>query len=332
MLLFIPEYWLWGLFSAVIITFLIFDLGIIHKNPKVITFQAAVNQSIFWIAIALSFCLILYFYYEPPGKLTSTDAAVSYLTAYLIEKALSMDNIFVILLILRTFKIEEEYHHEVLFWGVLGAIVMRLIFILLGKFFVSQGEFVLWIFGAILVYTGFKMLFFNHKQEEGPDPEKNLILRFARSYLRITGEPHKGKLILFKEGKLYFTKLFLVILLIESTDLIFAIDSIPAAFSVSTDIMVLYTSNIFAVMGLRAMFFVLSNIIHKFHLLSYGLSLVLLFIGGKMLYTPLIEGLQHFNILNQNVETHISPVISLIITLTLLGGAIILSILIPPKN
>jgi tellurite resistance protein TerC len=236
------------------------------------------------------------------------------------------------MLILRTFKVEEEYHHKVLFWGVLGAVVMRLIFILLGKLIVSQGEFVLWIFGAILLYTGFKMLISHGKEEEGHDPEKNFILKFARRYLRITNEAHNGRFTLLKDGKRYFTKLFLVILLIESTDLIFAIDSIPAAFSVSTDIIVLYTSNIFAVMGLRAMFFLLSSVLHKFYLLSYGLSLVLLFIGGKMLYTPFIEVLQHFSFVNNDINTHVSPIFSLVITLSFLTGSVVLSIFFPQKK
>jgi tellurite resistance protein TerC len=332
MLLIISEYWLWSLFAVLILSFLAFDLGIANRTPHVITFRSAVNQSLFWVAISLLFCVALYFFYDPPGKLTYTDAAVSFLTAYLIEKALSVDNIFVIMLILRTFRVEEEYYHEVLFWGVLGAVVMRLVFILLGKLFVSQGEFVLWLFGAILLYTGFKMLISQGKEEEGPDPEKNFILKFARRYLRITHEPHNGRFTLIKDGKRYFTKLFLVILLIESTDLIFAIDSIPAAFSVSTDIMVLYTSNIFAVMGLRAMFFLLSSILHKFYLLSYGLSLVLLFIGGKMLYTPFIEVLQYFRFIHNDIDTHVSPVFSLFITLFLLSGSILLSIFFPQKK
>ncbi len=271
----INELILFGVFGVIIILFLVVDLGLLHRKAEVISQRSALLQSIFWVAISMVFAGFVYFY--DGGQ----ENALLFLSAYLTEKALSVDNIFVILLILKYFAVKEEYYHKILFWGILGALVFRAIFIFLGALLISQFHWILYIFGAFLVYSGIKI--FGDDEEMEIEPENNPLIKFTRRFLRITKENAEGKFILRKGGKLYFTHLFLVIVLIESTDLIFAVDSIPAAFAITQNEFIIYTSNIFAVMGLRAMFFLLASVLNKFHLLQKGLSIVLVFIGLKML-------------------------------------------------
>ena len=269
------EQWLFLVFGIVVIGFLIIDLGILHKNPGKISNKSALYQSIFWVAISVAFGVGIYFY---DG---GSDKALEYFSAYFTEKALSVDNIFVIILILKYFNVKEEHYHRILFWGILGAIVFRAIFIFLGAMLISQFHWILYIFGVFLVYSGIKM--FKEDGESDFDPEDNPVIKFVRRFFRITSSDHGGKFTFTKYNKLYFTPLFLVLVLIETTDLIFAVDSIPAAFAITQDEFIVYTSNIFAVMGLRAMFFLLAGVLDKFHYLQKGLSFVLIFIGTKML-------------------------------------------------
>ena len=267
---------LFGIFAVIIILFLVLDLGLFHKQAHKISTRSALYQSIFWVVISTIFGFFIYVYDD-----TGVEGAVEYFSAYLTEYALSVDNIFVILLILKYFRVNEAYYHRILFWGILGAIVFRAFFIFVGALLIEQFHGILYIFGVFLIYSGIRIYF--EDGDEKIEPEKNPILRFCRRYLPITKDEHGGQFMVRESGKLMFTPLFLVIVLIETTDLIFAVDSIPAAFAITQNPFLIYTSNIFAVMGLRAMFFLLAGIIDKFYLLQKGLSIILFFIGAKML-------------------------------------------------
>lgn len=302
---------LFGIFGAIIILFLALDLGLFHKQAHKISTKSALYQSIFWVTISALFGYFIYVYDE-----SGTVGAVEYFSAYLTEKALSVDNIFVILLILKYFQVDEMYYHKILFWGILGAIVMRAIFIFVGAYLIHKFHWILYIFGVFLIYSGIRIYF--EDGDEKIEPEKNPILKFCKKYLPLTTDTQDGKFLVFEKGKLFFTPLFLVIVLIETTDLIFAVDSIPAAFAITQNEFLIYTSNIFAVMGLCAMFFLLSGIIDKFYLLQKGLSIILFFIGAKMI-------LEIFQI-NINVYLSFSVIIA---TLTL---SIIFSVIIPRRS
>jgi tellurite resistance protein TerC len=266
---------LFGIFGAIIILFLIVDLGVFHKKNHKISQREALLQSLFWVAVSIGYGILIYYIGDGP------TATFEFFSAYVTEKALSVDNIFVIILILKFFKVKEEYYHNILFWGILGAIIFRAIFIFVGALLITQFHWILYIFGFFLIYSGIKL--FGGDEEMQIEPEKNPIIKWAKKVFPMTNEDRGGKFFFRENGKLLFTPIFLVIILIESTDLIFAVDSIPAAFAITQNEFVIYTSNIFAVMGLRAMFFLLANVLDKFWLLQRGLSVVLIFIGGKML-------------------------------------------------
>jgi tellurite resistance protein TerC len=265
------------------------------------------------------FCFLIYKFDD-----RGADAAVEYLSAYLTEYALSVDNIFVILLILKYFTVKEEYYHKILFWGILGAVVFRGIFIFVGAIFIHEFHAILYVFGVFLIYSGIKIYF--EDSDEKIDPEKNPILKLCRKYLPLTDDEAGGKFVITKP-KLMFTPLFLVIVLIETTDLIFAVDSIPAAFAITQNEFLIYTSNIFAVMGLRAMFFLLSGIIDKFYLLQKGLSIILFFIGAKMLL-EIGKGSDFI----PDILTDMPPILSFVIIILTLTLSIVFSIFIPKKE
>ncbi len=262
------------LFGIVVVGFLVADLGFFNKKSHKIEFKPALYQSIFWVAISLVFGVLIFVFID---KVT----AVEFLSAYVTEKMLSVDNLFVIMLIFSYFNLEEKYHHKALFWGILGAIVFRGVFIGLGSYIIGQFHWVLYVFGAILLYTGVKLLW--EKKEEHIDFKHNKIIKFAHKIFPFTDTHHGGKFFFRENGEFYFTSLFMVVLMVEATDIIFAVDSIPAVFSISQNLFVVFTSNIFAIMGLRALFFLLENILHKFHHLQKGLAVILVFIGVKML-------------------------------------------------
>jgi len=295
-------------FSVIVVGFLIVDLGYFNRKAHRIGTKSALIQSIFWIAISFAFAFLIL-------KFMGREAAAQFMSAYVTEKMLSVDNLFVIMLIFNFFNIEEKYHHKVLFWGIMGAVVFRGLFITIGAYIIEQFHWVLYIFGAMLVYTGIKL--FNDKKEEHVDFEKNKVVRFARKYLPFTANYHNGNFIVKESGKIYFTSLFLIILLIEATDIVFAIDSIPAAFAITQNAFIVFTSNIFAVMGLRALFFLLENVLHKFHHLQKGLSFILIFVGAKMFL-----GIFDF---------HISSLMSFAIIMTALGISLLLSVVFPKK-
>lgn len=326
------ETFLYSVFGAVISIFLLLDLGVFNKKAHKISTKSALYQSIFWVTISTLFGLLVYkmgpFEVEENGKLTMVsglDASVEYFSAYLTEYALSVDNIFVILLILKFFKVKEQYFHKILFWGILGAVFFRGLFIFVGALLIHHFHWILYVFGVFLIYSGIKIYF--DDGDEKIDPEKNPILKFCRKYLPITKDEMDGKFIAKVNGKAMFTPLFLVIVLIETTDLIFAVDSIPAAFAITTNEFIIYTSNIFAVMGLRAMFFLLSGIINKFYLLQKGLSVILFFIGAKML----LEIGKGSDVLPETL-TDMPPTLSFVIIIITLTLSIVFSILIPKKD
>ncbi|MCX7651359.1 MAG: TerC/Alx family metal homeostasis membrane protein [Bacteroidia bacterium] len=299
---------LWG-FIALVSGYLILDLGLFHKKVRALTLRQAAWQSLAIVVIAIAFGV---FVYAQKGR----SAAAEYYSAYVMEYALSMDNVFVILLIFRYFSIEPQYHHKILFWGIIGAIFMRGIFIFAGVFLVKKFSWILYIFGALLVWAGIKNLFF--RSDEPPDLSKNPLLRFLSRYLRITTAPHQGKFIIYRHKKRFFTLLALALLMVEISDLIFAIDSIPAAFAITQDEDVLFSSNILAVMGLRSMFFLLAAVMNRFWALEYGISIVLTGIGLKMFQSL--------------VGLHISAEISLAFILSALTLSIIVSLLFPRKD
>ena len=265
---------LYILFSFIILLFLVLDLGIFVRRKTEMTIRAALFQTFFWVTIALGYGYLVYHYH-------GTEKGLQYISAYLMEYSLSADNLFVFIIILSYFNISEKYYHKVLFYGIIGAVIFRVTFILLGIVIVEKFHWVLYIFGAILIYTGVKMFFAG--EENQFNPEKNIMYKLIRRYLPLLKNEGEGNFTLMRNGKRYFSILFLVVAIIASTDLVFALDSIPAVFAISQDRLVIITSNVFAVMGLRAMFYLLSHMANKFDYLQEGISLVLIFIGVKML-------------------------------------------------
>ena len=286
----IGEPWMWGVFIAFVLVMLALDLFVFggRKAHKVSVKEAAI-WSLVWVSLALAFNAGLWWYLSgTAGPEIADRKALEFLTGYLIEKSLSVDNIFVFLMIFGFFAVPPEYQRRVLIYGVLGAIVLRAAMILAGAWLVAQFHWVLYLFGAFLVITGIKMLIF---AEQEPSLEKNPVLKWMRNHLRITTGYHGEKFSVMKDGVRWFTPMFLVLILIETSDVIFAVDSIPAIFAVTSDPFIVFTSNIFAILGLRALYFLLADVAVRFHLLKYGLALILIFIGIKMLLPLLVEGL-----------------------------------------
>ncbi|MDP2027481.1 TerC family protein [Sulfuriferula sp.] len=281
----IGEPWMWGAFIAFVLVMLALDLFVFGgKKAHKVGVKEAALWSLAWFSMALIFNAGLWWYLNGTlGADIADKKALEFFTGYLIEKSLSVDNVFVFLLIFAAFHVKPEYQRRVLIYGVLGAIVLRAIMILAGAWVVREFNWVLYFFGAFLVVTGIRMLVM---AEKTPDVEKNPVLKFARRHLRISEGDHSEKFSVMKDGVRYFTPLFLVLILIEVTDLVFAVDSIPAIFAITTDPFIVFTSNIFAIMGLRALYFLLADVADRFHLLKYGLAMVLTFIGTKMLIMP----------------------------------------------
>jgi tellurite resistance protein TerC len=263
---------LWTVFSIFVLGMLALDLGVFNRKAHEVHFKEALTWSIVWVALSMAFNGWIYYKF-------GSEKALQFLTGYLIEKALSVDNIFVFVILFASFAVPKMYQHRVLFWGVLGAIFMRAIFIGLGAALVSRFDWIMYVFGAILIFTGFKLM---KEGEAEPHPEKNPIYKLARRMFPAVPEYHGKAFFVMKDGRRFATPLLLVLIAIEATDVVFAVDSIPAIFAISTDPFIVYTSNIFAILGLRAMYFLLAGIIDKFHFLKYGLAIVLLFVGVKM--------------------------------------------------
>jgi tellurite resistance protein TerC len=265
--------WFWVGFIAFVLTMLALDLGVFHREAHEVRPREAGIWVSVWVSLALLFAAGLWWY-------AGADVALTFLTGYVIEESLSVDNIFVMVMIFQYFAVPARYQHRVLFWGILGALVMRGIFIGLGAILIARFHWVLYVFGALLVFTGIRMAF---KQEEKFDGTKNPVVRWTHRFFPITPRYDGHHFFTMENGVRMATPLFLVLVLVEFTDLMFAIDSIPAIFAVTTDPFIVFTSNIFAILGLRSMYFLLAAVVYKFHLLKYGLALILTFVGVKML-------------------------------------------------
>jgi tellurite resistance protein TerC len=276
---------MWAAFVGFVLLMLALDLFVFggNKAHKVSVKEAGI-WSLVWVSLAMLFTGGLWWYLKgTAGPEIADQKALEFLSGYLIEKALSVDNVFVFLLIFTAFQVPQQYQRRVLIYGVLGAIVMRAVMISAGAWVVSEFSWVLYLFGAFLLYTGIRMLV---AVDQEPDVANNPVLRFARKHLRVADDDHGEKFFVAKSGMLYVTPLFLVLILIEVTDLVFAVDSIPAIFAITTDPFIVFTSNMFAILGLRALYFLLVDVADRFHLLKYGLAMVLTFIGTKMLIMP----------------------------------------------
>ena len=263
----------WIIFNAFVLLMLALDLGVFHRKSHEVSVKEALTWTFVWIFLAMIFNVIIYFW-------RGQQQALEYFTGYLVEKALSVDNIFVFIMIFTYFQIPTKYQHKVLFWGIIGALLMRVIFIFAGVALLEKFHFTIYIFGALLIFTGIKM--FNHNNSK-IEPDKNPVLKFFKKFMPVTQTLHEDKFFTKIDGRKFATPLFLVLILIETTDLIFAVDSIPAILAITQDQFIVYTSNVFSLFFLRSLYFALAGIIHRFWLLSYGLAIVLVFVGVKMI-------------------------------------------------
>lgn len=306
----IGEPWMWAAFMGFVLVMLALDLFVFGgKQAHKVSVKEAATWSLVWVGLALAFNGLLWWYMTgTAGPAVAGEKAMEFLTGYVIEKSLSVDNIFVFLMLFAAFKVPAEYQRRVLLYGVLGAILMRGVMIMAGSWVVKEYSWVLYIFGLFLVFTGIRMLFM---AEHEPDLEKNWVLNFARKHLRVTDTYREEKFMVRENGLLYVTPLFLVLLMVEFTDLIFAVDSIPAIFAITTDPFIVFTSNIFAILGLRALYFLLADIADRFHYLKYGLALVLTFVGCKMLAANWF---------------HFPVQYSLLVIVTILGASVAISL------
>jgi tellurite resistance protein TerC len=298
---------MWGVFGVVVVTALALDLFVFHREAHEVRFREAAVWVAIWMSLACAFGF--WTWYE-----AGSERGLEFFAGYLIEQALSVDNIFVFIIIFKYFGTPPEYRHRVLFWGILGAVLLRGLFVVLGVALISQFRWVLYIFGVFLVYTGIKIL--RHSEME-MDPAQNPAIRFMQRHLRIVNHHEGQKFLVRQDGKLWATPLLVVLLVIEATDVVFAVDSIPAIFGVTDDPFIIFTSNIFAVLGLRALYFVLHGLMNKFDFLHYGLGLVLAFVGVKMLASEWV---------------HIPIQWSLGVIVALLGGSILISWFFDPKK
>lgn len=301
--------WLWGAFLAVVLTLLVFDLGVLNRKDREISVRHSLLLSMFYISMGLAYGLFIY-------AEIGLEAAQDYYTGFIIEKTLSLDNIFVISLVFSYFSIPRHYQYRVLFWGVLGVIILRAILIGVGAELVHQFEWVLYLFAAFLIYTGIKML---RESEEEQDISTNPVVKFVRNYMRVTDGLHGNRFFVRQvdanTGKkaAFATPLFMALVVVEFVDVIFALDSVPAIFAVTTDEYIVYTSNIFAILGLRALYFALAAMLSRFEYLKYSLSAVLIFIGGKV-FLPLVFGFK------------LNSELSLLVTLTILAAGVVYSL------
>ena len=270
--------WAWILFYVLVIIMLLVDLSMFgRKGQHEVNVSEALRMTVVWIAVSFLFCLGIYLFYP----VDSHEKAMEFIAGYLIEKSLSMDNLFVFLMLFSFFGIERKYQHEVLFWGIFGALVLRSIFIFAGAAMVMRFEWVLGLFGLFLLYTGAKM--FSHDDDQMVDPSQNIIVKWFRKIYPVTDKMRGGRFFVIENGRRLATPLFVALLVIETTDVAFAVDSIPAVFSVSCDPFIVLTSNVFAILGLRALYFALAAVAKYFSYLKYGLGIILMFVGVKML-------------------------------------------------
>ncbi|MBI1834626.1 MAG: TerC family protein [Burkholderiales bacterium] len=307
---------MWGAFIAFVLAMLALDIFALggSKSHKV-SIKEAASWSLVWVSLALLFNFGMYVYLKDViGEAAAMSKSMEFLTGYVIEKSLSVDNVFVFLLIFGHFAVPEQYQRKVLLYGVLGAILMRIVMILAGSWVVSQFAWILYLFGLFLLVTGMRMLVAAEKE---PDLEANPVLKFAKKMLPFTRDFRSENFSVIENGKRIFTPLFLVLILIEISDVVFAVDSIPAIFAVTTDPFIVFTSNIFAIMGLRALYFLLADMANRFHLLKFGLAFVLMFVGTKMLIVKWI---------------HVPTNVSLLVIASLLASSIAASLIATRKK
>ncbi|AKQ46070.1 integral membrane protein TerC [Rufibacter radiotolerans] len=298
----------WVAFNAFVLVLLVLDLFVFHRKTHVVKIREALFWSGFWILLSLAFNVFIYFW-------KGSGPALEFLTAYLIEKSLSVDNLFVFILIFNYFQVPAKYQHKILFWGVLGALFFRAIFILVGVALLAKFHFIVYILGGFLVFTGIKMA--TSAGGDDIDPDANPVVKFISRYMPVTNRHYEDKFFVKIDKTLFATPLFLVLIMVETTDIVFAADSIPAILAISKDPFIVYTSNVFALLGLRALYFALAGIMQLFHYLHYGLSLILIFIGAKLMLSDFI---------------HINMLIALGVVAFILVASVVLSLMFPKKD
>jgi tellurite resistance protein TerC len=310
-------WWFYLAFTAAVVLLLFLDLGLFHRKAHTVSFSEAGTWVFVWVALAMLFCWGLYAYslntFNSPA--IARQVALEFLTGYVLEESLSVDNMFVFVVVFSYFGIPQQYQHRVLFFGIAGALIFRAIFIALGSALL-QFQWTVLFFGAILILTGAKMMFSSNDQI---DPSKNTLLRLLKRLLPITDSLHGSRFIVVENGRRHGTPLLLCLAFLELTDILFAVDSVPAIFAVTAEPLIVFTSNIFAILGLRSLFFLLAGAVHLFHLLKYGLSVVLIFVGLKMVW------------LNKLFDGHFPIVLSLAIIIGVIGASIGLSLAFPKK-
>ena len=327
---FAEYWWFYALFTLFVLAMLALDLGVFHRKAHQVSFKEASIWSIVWVTLALVFNLVLYQYalwkfpqderlISLPGfdaSLAAWNVSIEFLTGYVIEKSLSVDNIFIFVMVFAYFAIPAKYQHRVLFYGILGALVFRSIFIAMGSA-LMHFHWVIYLFGGFLIVTGIKMIF-SHAGEI--EPEKNLLIRAFKWFMPVTGKLDDGHFFTKLDGRWHATPLFIALLFLEATDVIFAVDSVPAIFAITSEPMIVYTSNIFAILGLRSMYFMLAGVVDRFHLLKYGLAAVLVFVGLKMIW------------LNDAFDGKFPVTWSLAIIIATIAVSVIASLLFPPRK
>lgn len=327
-------FWVWAVFFAVVLVALFVDIGIVNRKSHVPSRKETVGWSIVWVSLAMGFCGFVLWQ-------SGLTQAKLFLTGYLIELSLSVDNLFVFLLIFSFFKVPKQFQHRVLFWGIMGALIMRMVMIFAGAELVERFHWIIYLFGAFLVYTGIKMF---QNSEDNFEPHESAIVRLATKYIRISKNYDGDRFFVVKDGVRTGTLLLLVLITVEFTDVIFAVDSIPAIFGITTDRFIVYTSNIFAILGLRTFYFLLADVADRFHLLKYGLAFILTFIGVKMLLPLIVTGLLllmgegstgSFADLLRRYQAHDEEIKQLVINISLsvvviaIASSIVLSLIFP---
>ncbi len=298
---------MWILFGLFIVVAIWLDLGVFHRKPHEVKYKEALILSIFWISLAIVFNIIVYFW-------RGTQSALEFLTAYLVEKSLSLDNVFVFLMIFKYFGVKSTYQHKVLFWGLLGAIIMRAIFIFSGITLLKIFHPIIYLFGIILIISGVKIA---TQEKKEIHPEKNTLIKLFRRFFKITPDYVDGKFFVRQGKSLFATPLFVTLLFVESTDVMFAVDSVPAVLAISQDPFIVYTSNIFAILGLRSLYFLIAGVISLFRYFKYGLAIILIFVGIKMMISDIYK---------------IPTLISLTIVFSIITISILASVIIPPRE
>jgi tellurite resistance protein TerC len=299
--------WFWVAFNAVILLLLVLDLTVVSRKHRRVPFKQALLMSAFWIGLAMAFAVFV-------QQWLGAAKALEFVTGYVLEEALSVDNLFVFILLFAYFKVPPEEEKTVLFWGIIGALIMRGIFIFAGVALVQRFHWILYAFGVFLIWTGFQLL---RRGNEEQDPSRNIVLKFCRRFLPLTDSYEGKSFFVRRDGRVLATPLFVVLLVVETTDILFATDSIPAILAITRDPFIVYTSNVFAILGLRSMYFALAGMMKLFHYLNYGLSVVLMFIGAKMLLPE---------------RYHVPTWVALAVVAGVLGLSVLASVLFPKPN